>query len=134
MGTIAFGVISSSLLLLASAAPDRKITPHQTVDVSAKDSPDKMVCKKEETIGSRLAAKNVCLTEREWQQVADQSREHTEKIQSSVCVPARAACSSALRQAFGSACFASPQPFRSVDSDRSNSRSSSRIVNALPPS
>lgn len=87
MGSFVFGVVAASLLLPASAAPDQKVTTYQSKQAQSADDPDKMVCKKEESIGSRLAAKKVCLTVREWQQVADQGREHTEKIQESVCVP-----------------------------------------------
>ncbi len=44
--------------------------------------PDKIVCQKEEKIGSRLGAKKVCLTVREWTARHSEDRDSTERIQS----------------------------------------------------
>jgi hypothetical protein len=41
----------------------------------------KMVCKKEEKIGTRLGAKKVCLTASEWAARAADDREQTEEVQ-----------------------------------------------------
>ena len=41
----------------------------------------KMVCKKEEKIGTRLGAKKVCLTAGEWAARASDDREQTEDVQ-----------------------------------------------------
>lgn len=43
---------------------------------------DKIVCKKEETIGTRLGAKKVCLTVQEWRERQLADRDQTEKVQS----------------------------------------------------
>lgn len=45
---------------------------------------DKMVCKKEEKIGTRLGAKKVCLTVREWAARASDDREQTEDVQAGI--------------------------------------------------
>jgi len=42
---------------------------------------NKVVCKKEEEIGSRLGAKKVCLTVKQWQERADADREEVERAQ-----------------------------------------------------
>jgi hypothetical protein len=46
-----------------------------------KNDPNRIVCKREETLGSRLGAKKVCLTVKEWQELSNANREHTEEIQ-----------------------------------------------------
>jgi len=48
---------------------------------TTKNVGEKLICKKEETIGSRLGAKKVCLTANEWKVLAQENREHTEDIQ-----------------------------------------------------
>jgi len=56
--------------------------PPQTANARAKPNPlDKVVCKTEEVIGSRLNSQRVCMTVREWQDQADDSRQALEKIQ-----------------------------------------------------
>lgn len=58
-------------------------TPHQTDrPAPTTANPDRMVCKKEEKIGSRLQAKKVCLTASEWRDLHQAERETAEKIQS----------------------------------------------------
>lgn len=42
---------------------------------------EKLICEKEETIGSRLGASKVCLTEAQWQQKRQEQRETLEKFQ-----------------------------------------------------
>jgi len=54
----------------------------------AKSDGNKIVCKKEEQIGSRLAAKKVCMTVEEWRRVADLNREETERAQLNARAPA----------------------------------------------
>ena len=49
---------------------------------TAKPNPlDKIVCRTEEALGSRLNTKRVCQTVREWRQDAEASREATERMQ-----------------------------------------------------
>ena len=45
---------------------------------------DKIVCQKQEQIGSRLGAKKLCLTVREWRERHALDREHTEGVQAGV--------------------------------------------------
>jgi hypothetical protein len=58
-----------------------------TVDVRPVQAPtansdvNKLICKKQEEIGSRLGAKKVCLTQKQWQERALIDREDTERIQ-----------------------------------------------------
>ena len=52
-----------------------------------KGDPNKVVCKKEETIGSRLGARRVCLTIAQWNEKAREHREFTEDVQSGTWGP-----------------------------------------------
>lgn len=53
---------------------------------------DKIVCKKVEKIGSRLAAKKVCLTVREWTARANNDRDETGRIQTGTKVCQTVVC------------------------------------------
>ena len=40
-----------------------------------------MVCRVEQTVGSRLGAKKTCMTAREWKDLEDETRQAVEKFQ-----------------------------------------------------
>lgn len=50
---------------------------------SKKSDADKLVCQRQDEIGSRLSAKKVCMTVREWQEFRSQNRENLERWQQS---------------------------------------------------
>ena len=65
-----FPCVASALLISAvpaSAQDPASPTPAPQATSSAKTDVNKIVCKKEQQIGSRLGAKKVCLTVKEWQ-------------------------------------------------------------------
>ena len=74
-----FAYVTGALALIvtpaAAQAPESKAAEAKT------PAHEKLICKREEQIGSRLAAKKVCLTASEWQQVAQANREETERVQ-----------------------------------------------------
>jgi hypothetical protein len=77
-----FRALAAFAVLFATAAPAQVITSYTTNNPTAtKGDADKIVCKKEEKIGTRLSAKKVCLTVAEWQAREGIAREHTERIQ-----------------------------------------------------
>lgn len=79
-----FKAVSLAAVLMVMAAPaPAQTTPAAAPATKASTESDalKIVCKKEETIGSRLGAKKVCLTVQEWKDLAEANREHTEKVQ-----------------------------------------------------
>jgi len=75
----------ASVLLIAAvpAAAQDPTSPAPAPQASgpAKTDVNKIVCKKQEQIGSRLGAKKVCLTVKEWQDRAAADRIETERVQ-----------------------------------------------------
>ena len=76
--------------LLATSAVAQPTTPYRA-DRSAdsKNDPNKVVCEKEEKIGSRLGGKKVCMTVAEWEARRAADRDQVDRTQSG----ARAMCS-----------------------------------------
>ena len=73
-------------LMISSAATAQPVTPYRSQnEPPTKADANKIVCKKQETIGTRLGAKKVCLTVSEWDTRAKDDRERTERVQSSTC-------------------------------------------------
>ena len=68
--------IAAPVLAQGTTAPKSQQTA-----TSDKSDVNRIVCKKEETIGSRLGSKKVCLTVQEWEDLAKSSREDTESWQ-----------------------------------------------------
>lgn len=55
-----------------------------TVSAKGKDSdrdPNRMVCEKQEVVGSRLATKRVCMTASEWEQKRREERQMIDRTQ-----------------------------------------------------
>lgn len=70
------------LAVPAVAVAQAPTAPQAPASVEVKKNPlDKMICKTEETIGSRLGAHKVCATLREWKEQEEQNREEFGKIQ-----------------------------------------------------
>lgn len=79
-----YKVVSLAAVLMVMTAPVAAQTTPASVPAGKTEATSdalKIVCKKEEAIGSRLAAKKVCLTVQEWKDLAEANREHTEKVQ-----------------------------------------------------
>jgi hypothetical protein len=75
-------------LLVSTGAAAQAITSYRTDNPApVKGDSDKIVCQKQETIGTRLGAKKVCMTVAEWNDRRRDQREETEKIQSLACMP-----------------------------------------------
>ena len=75
-----------ALLLLAVPAAAVAQTPAAApqAPVEAKKNPlDKIICRTEDTVGTRLGAHKVCATLREWKDQEQENREALEKIQQS---------------------------------------------------
>jgi hypothetical protein len=73
-----------AMLLVMTAPVAAQPAPTQAAQpaaANAKSDLDRMVCEKEDTIGTRLGARKVCKTVREWQEQRRVQREEAEKVQ-----------------------------------------------------
>lgn len=79
------------LLMFASPAAlqaQQQSTQPQPPAAEPKKNPlDKVVCKTEDTMGTRLGAHRVCATVREWQEQALENQQATEKMQGMPNIP-----------------------------------------------
>ena len=73
--------ITSGLMLAASPAIAQTPTDSTAVKDSKKSDVNRIICQKEELIGTRLAPKKICLTAKEWADRAHVDREETERVQ-----------------------------------------------------
>lgn len=73
------------VILLVAATPAIAQAPAtSTTEATPKAKPnplDRIVCRTEEGLGSRLNVKKVCMSLREWKDQADDSRDALERIQ-----------------------------------------------------
>ncbi|MEO8455920.1 MAG: hypothetical protein ABI454_12250 [Sphingomicrobium sp.] len=77
--TVAF---LTSVPALAQAISAPAPAPQQTASADKKENPlDKIICRTEDTIGSRLKAHKVCATLREWKDQEDENRMEFDRIQ-----------------------------------------------------
>jgi riboflavin synthase alpha subunit len=72
--------LTGALILISSPAVAQDARDIAKADTKKADV-SRIVCQKEEQIGTRLAAKKVCLTVKEWQERAQLNREETERAQ-----------------------------------------------------
>ena len=78
--SLAFPVIAG--LLITSPVPAQITFEDAPPAPAVKRLPsDKMVCRVEQTVGSRLGAKKTCMTAREWKDLEDETRQAVEKFQ-----------------------------------------------------
>lgn len=75
---IALLVVTSVPVAAQSTTPTAASQPTKA---NAKSDLERMVCEKEDTIGTRLGARKVCKTVREWQEQRRVQREEAEKVQ-----------------------------------------------------
>lgn len=70
--------------ILAATAPAiaQNVAPTPSAPAEAQKNPlDKVVCRTEDTLGTRLGAHRVCATLRDWKEQEAQNREALEKLQ-----------------------------------------------------
>jgi len=79
---LAFVTLWLSVPALAqTTAPPPTPAPVPSATAQKADPLDRMVCKAEETVGTRLGRHKVCATVREWQEQAAENRVATEAMQ-----------------------------------------------------
>lgn len=85
--------LAAIAVLVSAAAPAQVITSYRANNPAPiKGDANKIVCQKEETIGTRLGGKKVCLTVAEWQARQHADREQTERVQSGARTCANPPC------------------------------------------
>ena len=66
-----FQIVALALFAPAAAAPDSASTPAQPAAAAAKPTDDgkkeRLICKRQSTIGSLVAKTRVCLTKKDWE-------------------------------------------------------------------
>ncbi|MEO8455921.1 MAG: hypothetical protein ABI454_12255 [Sphingomicrobium sp.] len=86
-------LIPIALLALAAMPAVAQVTPapapsQQTAAADPKANPlDKMVCRYEDTVGTRLGSHKVCATVREWKDQEDENRQEADRMQQGQGVP-----------------------------------------------
>lgn len=75
-------MLTALAVLTPIAAQAEPRTAPVQIDPKKSDA-DKVVCKREDTLGSRLNAKKVCMTVKEWQEYVYWNREQVERWQES---------------------------------------------------
>ena len=81
-------MLAATLVVVATPAPAQVITSYSSsTQAQVTGDADKIVCKREETIGTRLGAKKVCLTVSEWQENERLQRNQIDRMQAGACVP-----------------------------------------------
>ena len=74
----------AGVFLCAAAAPVAAQTAAPTTAPAAKGStldPNKVICEKQEVVGSRLATRRVCMTRSQWADLRNQDRQQLDKVQ-----------------------------------------------------
>jgi invasion protein IalB len=81
--------MTKALFLIAAAVVAAPVAAQTTPATqpapsnSKKSDVNKLVCQRQDEIGSRLSAKKVCMTVQEWQEFRSQNRENLERWQQS---------------------------------------------------
>jgi hypothetical protein len=74
-------LIAAGLGVAMPAVAQTTVQPQPVQAATAKSDVNKLICKKEEEIGSRLGAKKVCLTLEQWQARTSEDRQQLERVQ-----------------------------------------------------
>ena len=73
--------IAAGVAVAMPAAAQTTVQPQPVQTPTAKSDVDKLICKKQEEIGSRLGAKKVCMTLEQWQARTNDDRDQLERVQ-----------------------------------------------------
>lgn len=73
----------AAAMLAATAAPALAQSTANSAPVNAKpvENPNEIVCEKQETTGSRIGARRVCMSRAEWADRKLQDRQELERVQ-----------------------------------------------------
>jgi len=77
----AFSMIATASLMAVPATAQISFDDSQPKSAQANPSDNKLICEKEEAVGSRVSARKVCLTKSQWDERRREHRETLEKFQ-----------------------------------------------------
>lgn len=80
-------LIVATVMLFGAAAPAQVTSYTGNNPPPLKGDGDRIVCKKQEKIGTRLGARKVCLTVNEWLDREQTHQQQIGRMQSGACVP-----------------------------------------------
>ena len=73
--------VSVALIAAPAIAQAPAAVPAQTQTTAKKDDPNEKICVKEESTGSRLGAKRICMTRAEWADRKLQDQQELTRVQ-----------------------------------------------------
>lgn len=73
--------LAAGVAVAMPAAAQTTVQPQPVQAPTAKSDVNKLICKKQEEIGSRLGAKKVCMTLEQWQARTNEDRDQLERVQ-----------------------------------------------------
>ena len=73
--------IAAGVAVAMPAAAQTTVQPQPVQAPTAKSDVDKLICKKQEEIGSRLGAKKVCMTVAQWLVFQNDVKDQTRRIE-----------------------------------------------------
>lgn len=90
--------LSAALALVFASGASAQSVSYLTNNPSRlAGDPNKIVCEKEDKIGTRLGGEKVCHTVAEWNQMHDGARENAERMQAGTWGPCVPECGSNIR-------------------------------------
>jgi hypothetical protein len=85
---IPIAALGAAAVPAAAQATPAPAPPQQAATANPQANPlDKMVCRYEETVGTRLGKHKVCATVREWKDQEDENRQEADRMQQGQGVP-----------------------------------------------
>ena len=100
MSRFVYRAIAAIALIFGTAASGqvKSYVSDNLSPVKFKGDPNKIVCQKQEELGSRVRTNNICMTIHDWQMREKDDRDFTQEVQAGVCVP-QAGCNDAAAMA-----------------------------------
>lgn len=79
-------IMRVAIMVLAALSSVPAIAAAETKKTDTKD-PNRIICEKQEVLGSRVATKKVCMTAAQWEERRREDRDAIDKGQRQVAVP-----------------------------------------------
>ena len=105
MSRFVYSAIAATALLFGTAASGqvKSFVSDNLSPLKLKGDPNKVVCEKQEELGSRVRTNTICMTIHDWQIREKEDRDFTQEVQAGVCVPLAGCNDAVVMQGTGSA-------------------------------